>query len=208
MGFEDSTRDHYIERPDLSPFIIHLTKRSPKRTAFENLVRILRSGRLVGSTSSEGYIKGSTPATCFMDVPLGSLKYVLKKANTRRRGRKGPRYEAYGILISKSWAYAAGARPVLYLSDAEIVALRIPDAHKWRVVKFEGVSSKDFGWLHEREWRAEGGFKLPSRMLSVLVKTSKEAERLHSKLLKAPKKFKARPRSILPIRIVSQGLPY
>lgn len=62
-------------RPDLSPYLVHLTKRSDeeggKRNAFSNLVDILLEGKLIGSDRT-GFIKGPTPATCFMDIPISA----------------------------------------------------------------------------------------------------------------------------------------
>ena len=208
MGFEDKTRLTFFERPDLSPFVIHLTKRSPGKTAFENLLEILKAGKIKGSNTATGYIQGNAAATCFMDVPLGSLKYVLKKAQTQTT-TGFPRYEPYGVLISKSWAYEAGARPVLYLSkDEQKTDLRVPPAELWRVVRFEGVSDSTIGWLHEREWRAKGNFGLPTPMLAVLVKSPAEAKELQKQMTENPENFKATSLSVLPLRIVCQGLPY
>lgn len=208
MRFEDKTRLTFIERPDLSPFLIHLTKRSPEKSAFENLIEILKSGKIKGSTTASGYVQGTVPAACFMDVPLGSLKYVLKKAQTKTT-TGFPRYEPYGVLISKSWAYDAGARPVLYLSkDEQKKDLKVPSSELWRVVRFEGVSDSTIGWLHEREWRAKDNFPLPTPMLAVLVKSPAEAQELQKEMTDKPKAFKATSLSVLPLRIVCQGLPY
>ena len=208
MGFEDKTRLPFIERPDLSPFLIHLTKRTDENSAFENLIEILKTGKIKGSTTATGYVQVNTPAACFMDVPLGSLKYVLNKAQTKTTSGF-PRYEPYGVLISKSWAYDAGARPVLYLSkDEQKFHLKVPPDELWRVVRFEGVSDSTIGWLHEREWRAKGNFKLPPSMLAVLVKSPTEAKKLQTQMTVKPQDFKATALSVLPLRIVCQGLPY
>lgn len=209
MSFEDSTRLPFIERPDLSPFIVHLTKRTEDGTsAFQNLIKILKRGKLKGSKpgwGKRGFIKGSTPAVCFMDVPLASLKYVLNKANTKGTN---PRYDAYGVVISKVWAYESGARPVLYLSNDEVNELRVTRDQLWRVVRFDGVTEDSFGWAHEREWRAKDEFELPSKMLAVLVRTTSEAEELQKQIARASDAFKALPRSVLPLKILCQGLPY
>jgi len=82
MALND-TRLPFFERPDLSPFLVHLTKNTKADdgfTALNNLNRILKCGELRGS--DKGFIKGPNPATCFMDIPLSSLKYVLSKSNT------------------------------------------------------------------------------------------------------------------------------
>ena len=53
-------------------------------------------------------------AACFRDVPFASLKYVLTPENA---DPQSPRYEPYGIAVTKRYAYGEGCRPVLYLSD-------------------------------------------------------------------------------------------
>lgn len=93
-----------------------------------------------------------------MDVPFASLKYVLTPENS---DPQSPRYEPYGIAVTKRYAYDKGCRPVLYFSNAETTDLRIPRSKLWRVVRLE-VSKKGWiSWLHEHEWRCEGEFTLP-----------------------------------------------
>jgi hypothetical protein len=82
-------------RPDLTPYLVHLTKRRSRRSALENLENILRDGVIEGTFS---YVKGSRKAACFMDVPFVALKYVCSKGNEDR-------YEPYGVVISKKFAY-------------------------------------------------------------------------------------------------------
>jgi hypothetical protein len=97
-------------------------------------------------------IKGSSSAACFMDVPFASLKYVLTPENT---DPQSPRYEPYGIVVTKRYAYDEGCRPVLYLSNNELDDMRIPKSHLWRVVRFEVSRDGWISWLHEREWRCK-----------------------------------------------------
>ena len=108
-NFESETRLPFLERPDLSPFIVHLTKASATCSAFENLLSILKDGEIHGSSKNKGFIKGPKKAACFMDIPLHCLKYVINKSNTNKNS---PRYGSCGILVSKNYAYEAGARPV------------------------------------------------------------------------------------------------
>ena len=71
-------------RPDLSPYLLHLTKNTKVEddySAFDNLVNILQVGKIFGSNSSKGFIKGPHKATCFMDIPFQALKYVLTPEN-------------------------------------------------------------------------------------------------------------------------------
>lgn len=201
------TDDHalpYLERPDLSPFIVHLTRRSDDASAYANLVQILRTGEIMGS-GGDGFVKGPSKAACFMDIPLGSLKYVLNKANS---GNIDPRYEPYGVVVSKGYAYDHGCRPVLYLSEDERETMAVPRTELWRVVRFEGVQRKRINWTHEREWRAKDRFELPSKLRAVLVKNTKAAERLASAIAKDKDGFESIPASIIPLTVLCQGLPY
>lgn len=204
----DSNALPFFERPDLSPFLVHLTKSTKTEdgySAFDNLVSILKTGEIFGSTKKKGFIKGPATASCFMDVPLGCLKYIL---NTRNTKREGPRYEPFGIVISKEYAYSYGCRPVLYLSNNELDTLAIPSSELWRVVRLEAVNGTGVNWLHEREWRAKGSFSLPMKLRSVLVKDTKSAQRLQKLIARAPDEFAAIPASIIPLSVLCQGLPY
>jgi hypothetical protein len=55
------------------------------------------------------------------------------------------------VTISKKWAFAAGARPVIYQRDSDYSLL--PDELHWRHVRYEPDLDPpiDFSW--EREWR-------------------------------------------------------
>lgn len=199
----------FFQRPDLSPFLVHLTKSTRQngetRSAYDNVVKILKDGIVNGSNSSKGFIKGPNKAACFMDLPLNSLKYVLNASNTQA---ETPRYEPYGVIVSKPFAYKRGCRPVLYLSDSELKDLVIPVDQQWRVVRFEGVSSESIVWVHEREWRAKHHFVLPTDPHAVLVKSVADAKKLRNHLQRYGDKFKSMPSSIIPLTILCQGLPY
>lgn len=208
MAISESNNLPFFERPDLSPFLVHLTRNSVKSdgyTAYQNLLSILGTGEIFGSTTESGFIKGNLPATCFMDVPLGSLKYVLNESNT---DPKRPRYEAFGIVLTKKFAYKNGCRPVMYLSDEELKLIGVPDSELWRVVRLEAIDGTGINWVHEREWRCNGSFKLPAKPLAVLVQTSKDAVNLRAHINREPDFFKSIPQSIIPLEVLCQGLPY
>jgi hypothetical protein len=192
----------FFERPDLTPYLIHLTKKSKRRSAFENLVRILGDRKIEGSTKSSGFIQGPNPAVCLMDVPFVSLKYILNKANT---GRDRPRYEPFGIFITKKYAYENGCRPVLYLSDEEKREMNIPKNEWWRIVRLEVQKDLWISWLHEREWRCKNNLHIPDEPIGVLVKSTKYVSMLNKEL---DGKFDSIPRCIIPLTVVCQGLPY
>lgn len=205
----------FRDRPDLTPYLIHLTKNTMESddcSAYDNLVYILKSGKVRGSDNS-GYIRGKgNTAACFMDIPFSSLKYVLNEENS---SPSHPRYEPYGIFVEKNLAYRKGVRPVLYLSDDEVESLNIPNDELWRVVKLE-VHDKDWvSWVHEREWRCKGDFILPRRKnteparsfrLGVLVKTYEDVLNLQREIKDHPQKFKVEISTILPLDIICQGL--
>jgi hypothetical protein len=139
-----------------------------------------------------------------MDVPFYSLKYILNKENT---DPDEPRYEPFGIFVTKKYAYSKGCRPVLYLSNEEVECLEIPESQLWRVVRFEVSDRGWISWLHEREWRAKGDFGLPPEPDGVLVNNPNCAEKLQKLIANAPGKFRAKPRSIIPLTVLCQGLP-
>ncbi|MCF6455109.1 hypothetical protein L1076_26335 [Vibrio sp. MMG022] len=195
-------------RPDLSPFLIHLTKntiKDDKYSAFDNLVNILKTGEVWGSTSSKGFIKGANKAACFMDVPMSSLKYIINADNS---DPDNPRYEPFGVITTKKRAYSKGCRPVLYLSNEEVEALGIPNQELWRVVRFEKNGDNWISWMHEREWRCKGKMKLPKKVLAVFVKNTSHAEKLQKMINENPDDFKSIPKSIIPVNIMCEGLPY
>lgn len=204
----DSNSLPFLERPDLSPFLVHLTKNTKAEdgySAFDNLAHILRKGVVWGSDTKKGFVKGPHPAACFMDIPFLSLKYVLNAKNT---DRSRPRYEPFGIVVSKAYAYDSGCRPVLYLSNKEVSALKVPRGELWRVVRFEGADGYAVNWVHEREWRSRGDFDLPSELRAVLVKAPRDAERLRKLIDSKPHRFASTPLSIIPMTVLCQGLPY
>jgi hypothetical protein len=55
----------FEERPDLTPYLVHLTKNtkaSDKFSALDNLINILKTGEIWGCSTSKGFIKGPTEA--------------------------------------------------------------------------------------------------------------------------------------------------
>lgn len=192
-------------RPDLTPYLLHLTKNTKadnQYSAFDNLVNILQTGEIWGSDTTKGFVRGPSPAACFMDVPFACLKYVLTPENS---DPEHPRYEAYGVAVTKVFAYRHGCRPVLYLSNDEIESIGIPAEELWRVVRLEVHNDRWISWLHEREWRSKGNFELPRTSVAVLVKSTRNSLRLQKLIRDDPKSFECAPRSIIPLNVICQG---
>lgn len=195
----------FDKRPDLTPYLIHLTRGTESEdgcTALDNLISILEDGEVWGSNPGQapGYIKGKRPAACLMDIPFAALKHVCIEDNVGR-------YEPYGVVVSKRWAYDHGARPVLYLSDAEVDDLCIPDEELWRIVRLEKDGKHWISWLHEREWRCPDQFKLPPDPMA-LVEDTKDVASLQGVLNARTREFKSQPRAILPLNVIRQGLTF
>ena len=145
--------------PDLPDMLVHFTGRPrtgepppfASGTPEQRLVRILRSGELLASTTY-----GTTgPVACFSELSDAALQVLLTTGFTTR----GP-YLPWGILVYRERLLDAGAGPVWYMSNAELSATSdLPSAMKDRRVRFEPGHSD---WLHEREWRLCWGVEEPT----------------------------------------------
>jgi hypothetical protein len=110
--------------------------------------------------------------------------------------------------VGKPFAYKQhDCRPVMYLSRTEMRKLEIPTPELWRVVRLEASDKGWISWLHEREWRCEGDFDLPEDP-GVLVPDEMAVKHLQNRILEAPKSFACKPRCILPLNVICQGLIY
>ena len=147
-------------RSDISLAVIPLTGNRRNFSALDALISILGEQRIRAS-NYQGFVKGGGVATCFTEMPLASVPKLAEQS----RFTKHP-YEGYGIALHKSDAFHQGARPVIYLPDAE--AGWLPDDEKWRHVRFE-YGNVDF--THEREWRSPTDFALNNCYYYVIVQT-------------------------------------
>ena len=161
-----------IRRSDLSHSLVHLTKYRARTafnfqteaSAFEIVKEILAAGKI---KAGHGYVKGLQPVACFSEIPFSALHGFAARPTAQI---PRPRYEFYGIAISKQSGFSLGARPVIYLPDAE--AGWIPFDQKWRHVRFE---HGQIDWTHEREWRCPNDVDLSKIGFYVLVWSAGEA---------------------------------
>ena len=71
------------------------------------------------------------------------------------------------------------------------------------------MKGKDWiSWMHEREWRVEGNFRVPTNASGVLVKKLSEVKKLADMIEDEPDEFNIIPQCILPIETICQGLVY
>jgi hypothetical protein len=132
------------ERADISDKLIHFTKGSSWQEAFERLRKIINDRKLIAGTCMT---KGSYPCACFTEAPLPAVSAAFL------RGAFPSRYAPFGLMFDKSTVFAAGGRPVIYEPADEYDDL--PEAIRWRHVRFDLSSNSvvDFTW--EREWRVQ-----------------------------------------------------
>jgi|CXWL01.1.fsa_nt_gi hypothetical protein len=192
----------YYERPDLTPYLIHLTKESVKNTGLKNLISILKDGVIEGTNSfiKRASRESGVKAACFMDVPFAALKYVCSPKNAGR-------YQAYGVVVRKQDVYQQMGRPVLHLSGKECEKLNIPPKQLWRVVslEYDGKANIWIDWQHEREWRCPNEFDLKKVPCIALVESVKDVKKLQDKIDQEPALFQCVPITIIPLEVICQG---
>ena len=162
-------------RTDLSSQVTHLTRSGEfdddKLGPVDILVRILKDGRISGSTTDKGFICGDVPATCFQDVPIYSLSQNIHSEEQYRLAVEGAkvRYVGVGLMFPKPYVYAQGGRPVIY-EDNERAKRLLPEDEWWRIVRFDlSDESNIVDWTHEREWRVPGSFEFDLEQSTVLL---------------------------------------
>lgn len=148
---------------DMSPFVVHFTKKSATGSEYDNSISILAS-RCIQAQNRFGMGKNyaeSPPCVCFSEVPLHQLKRLADK-----RG-------SYGIVFRKEFIVARDGGPILYAyqDTPHAAAMRTlidkaagkADDPIWKVAPFidqpgqYGGSSYFFEW--EREWRHVGNLQ-------------------------------------------------
>ena len=128
-----------LKRNDLSPYLFHYTKGDE---ALEILKLII----------CEMKLKSKLDRVCFTEAPLTSsislFKYFQRFQPTFYKPSLKPKFQPYGIGISRDFLFQKGARPVIYGTDEELKL--IPYELQWRCLLLN-PNCFDFSWL--REWR-------------------------------------------------------
>lgn len=129
----------YLERIDLSDYLIHFTKPSGGSNAPQVFSNIIMDRELIPSS---GKILGEHKCICFTEAPIPVL--IHGKASYFNR------YSPFGFMFSKSYIFELGGRPVIYSSKDDYNKLH--DDFKYKHVTYDPtVKNQDFSW--EREWR-------------------------------------------------------
>jgi hypothetical protein len=107
----DQWKARVASRADITGMVVHLTKPVPNVdtigmddskiavSATANLIRILKDGKIRGSTTDKGFIVGKTPAVCFQDVPHSGLIQNVEHEALRETPRPSPP-KVFSILLS------------------------------------------------------------------------------------------------------------
>ena len=129
-------------RFDISEKLIHFTSGESPASAFARLLPIIGERRLIAGNRM---IRGGYRCVCFTEARLAAFAdaFVGRAPFTR--------CSRFGLMFDKTWVYDRGGRPVIYQPDSDFSIL--PEALRWRHVRFEPTSEQviDFTW--EREWR-------------------------------------------------------
>jgi hypothetical protein len=155
--------------------ITHFTRRSAGGDAMDNLVAILRTGVIRGSRRM---VRTKRAVVCLFDTPLSELNRLLVRNNRRR-------YEPFGIAMDKRYAFAMGARPVIYMPWPEASEM-LDEQELWRVVAIDLDQTPPLDWTFEREWRIAEQLKLPSEGTVALVETWRDVDDLYDRFEGAP----------------------
>jgi hypothetical protein len=155
--------------------LTHFTRRSAGVDAMDNLVAILRTGIIRGSSRM---VRTKRAVVCLFDAPLSELNRLLVRNNRRR-------YEPFGIAIDKRYAFAMGARPVIYMPWPEACQM-LDEQELWRVVTIDFDQTPPLDWTCERAWRVAEQLKLPGQGAVALVATWRDVDDLYDRFGGAP----------------------
>jgi hypothetical protein len=158
-----------LNLPSIS-MLTHFTRTAGTTRAIDNLDSILRAGVIRGAAR---LIRGKRPVVCLFDATISELGRLLVRSNRRR-------YEPFGVALDKRYAFAMGARPVLYMPWRE-ARLILAEEEWWRVAAIDLERNPPIDWSFEREWRVAGDLPLPVSAAVALVETWRDADELYDR---------------------------
>ena len=173
-----------LVRRDIGNLLFHFTRKPPgnfvriesergdtwsmSSSAYSVLQKILHDGRLIG-TSKWTY---GHNCICFTEAPIQEFNSVFSLVQIASSKNERPRYEPYGIAVSKKFLFNRGGRPVIY--DHPSTFEEFPANQRYRFVPYDPEKEIDFTW--EREWRIRVDYlRLDPKETLVIVPTSDEA---------------------------------
>jgi len=183
---KDKWLDRLAARSDISGSLTHLTRQGyidgKKVSSIQILIKILKEGKIDGSTTSSGFICGDTPAVCFQDAPIYSIcQNIYTEQEFRKISSTRTRYVGVGLLLPKPYVYSRGGRPVVY-DDTDVAKKYLERDHWWRIVRFDLSNTDSYiDWTHEREWRVPNEINFRLKAATVIVPTERAYKEFISK---------------------------
>jgi hypothetical protein len=105
-------------------------------------------------------------------MPIQECNSVFSLNELAASREERPRYEPYGIAVTKLWLFEKGGRPVIY--DHPDAFDLLPESQQYRFMKYDPINGIDFTW--EREWRIRtDSLELDPAQTLVVVPSSSEA---------------------------------
>ena len=146
---------------------IHGHRFNTAETASHVLSKILSTG-LRGSS---GWTYGIN-TVCFTEAPISEFNAIFALNSVANEAHERPRYEPYGVAVSKSWLFSKGGRPVIY--DHPDAKDTYPQNVLFRFCPYDPSNGVDYTW--EREWRVQTDLlQLDPKHTIVVVPTAEEA---------------------------------
>lgn len=205
---EQEWRDRIISRTDLCSQVTHLTKSNQvgdnRLSALDILIKILQDRKIIGSTTSSGFIVGKKPAVCFQDAPLYSIcqNIEFERKRNKESDEKAIKYEAYGLMFPKQYVYSKGGRPVIY-ENTKNAKQMLPEKEWWRIVNYDFSDPNNIiDWSHEREWRVPGDFEFDIEKATVLVMNTIDFKEFMRKAGELDSKIATQIKSIVPLGVI------
>ncbi len=193
-------RKRHVERSDLTTEIVHLTrsKTTESKDALDVLFQILDSKKILGSTTSSGFIVGNTSAVCFQDAPLSAVGQNCWFEQTYRKENSWAkkRYDPTGLIFKKTYIFKKGGRPVIYDVTSE-AKQNLNKDQWWRIVNFDLRDSKNIvDWSHEREWRVPNDLEFEISDVILLFANNSQVRDFIEKCQDSGKKYYLEARGI------------
>lgn len=161
---------HFTRKPEHDIEVIHGTGKTIMGDhASSVLHKILMEGKILGSSY---WIRGGYKCVCFTESPITELAAIFSLTKIAADKNERPRYEPFGIAVTKEWLFSKGGRPVIYQPESEFKLLH--EKLRYRHVRYEIDRGIDHTW--EREWRIQTDeLVLDPKKTLVIVPTADDA---------------------------------
>jgi len=173
-----------LVRRDIGDLLFHFTRAPEAKTvswstlgggtvtmpssAYAVLRKILSEGQLKGTSAwTYGYT-----CVCFTEAPIAEFNSIFSLVEIAASKCERPRYEPYGVAVSKKWLFQQGGRPVIY--DRPDAFGMLSESQRYRFVPYDPGRGIDYTW--EREWRIKtDALRLDPKHTLIIVPTADEA---------------------------------